>query len=208
MRTTPQPIKRAQVIVINAESAFTKTAYTNDTGRFSLTGLPAGRYTLTVNKPAFLRVSYGAKRYDRPGTPITLKDGAQMNGRHAAHAAWRRPRRRHHGRKRTAGVRRVRACHAGAGAERRAHVRARREPRSMDEITDDHGTYRFFGLPPGEFVVSATPRMFGGEVRAMTEAEIRAVLQALATAATGGRATGDARLLERGNAAAPADTEA
>jgi hypothetical protein len=49
----------------------------------------------------------------------------------------------------------------------------------MNEMTDDRGTYRFFGLPPGEFVVSATPRLFGGEVRAMTEAEIRAVMQAL-----------------------------
>ena len=33
---TPQPIKRATVMVINAESAFTKMAYTNDTGRFRL----------------------------------------------------------------------------------------------------------------------------------------------------------------------------
>ena len=39
---TPQPIKRAQVIVINAESAFSRTAYTNDAGRFSL-DRPAGR---------------------------------------------------------------------------------------------------------------------------------------------------------------------
>jgi hypothetical protein len=50
---------------------------------------------------------------------------------------------------------------------------------NLNEITDDRGGYRFFGLPPGEFVVSATPRLFGGEIRAMTEAEIRAVMQAL-----------------------------
>jgi hypothetical protein len=50
---------------------------------------------------------------------------------------------------------------------------------NFGEATDDQGSYRFFGLPPGEFVVSATPRLIGGEVRAMTDAEIRAVMQAL-----------------------------
>ena len=40
--------------------------------------------------------------------------------------------------------------------------------------------YRFFGLPPGDYTVSAQPRMTSGEIRAMTESEIRAVMQALA----------------------------
>ena len=177
--STPQPIKRAQVLVINAESAFTKTAYTNDTGRFSFAGLPAGRYTLTATKPAFLRVSYGAKSYDRPGTPITLKDGAQMND-----VTLRMPRGSVLG-----GVITDENGQPAFGVSVRVmQVRLQNGERTftpvaaanaMGETTDDHGAYRFFGLPPGDFVVSATPRAFNGEVRAMTDAEIRAVLQAL-----------------------------
>jgi len=176
--STPQPIKRATVMVINAESAFTKTVYTNDTGRFSLTGLPAGRYTMTVNKPAFLRVAYGAKRYDRPGTPITLKEGAQLTD-----ITMRMPRGAVLG-----GVISDENGQPAFGVSVRVmQVRVQNGERTfvpvasgnLSETTDDRGSYRFFGLPPGEFVVSATPRMFGGEVRAMTEAEIRAVMQAL-----------------------------
>jgi hypothetical protein len=48
------------------------------------------------------------------------------------------------------------------------------------ETTDDRGMYRLYGLPPGEYVISATPRLtVGGEVQAMSDGEIRAALQAL-----------------------------
>jgi hypothetical protein len=176
--TTPQPIKRAQVIVINAESAFSRTGYTNDAGRFALSGLPAGRYTLTVNKPAFLRMSYGAKRYDRPGTPITLKEGAQLTD-----ITMRLPRGAvlggvitdEHGQP-VFGVS-VRIMQVRLQNGERTFVPV--ATANMNEITDDRGSYRFFGLPPGDFVVSATPRLFTGEVRAMTDAEVRAIMQAL-----------------------------
>ena len=51
---------------------------------------------------------------------------------------------------------------------------------STFETTDDRGMYRFFGLPPGDYTVNAQPRMTSGEIKAMTESEIRAVMQALA----------------------------
>lgn len=177
--STPQPMKRAQVLIINAESAFTRTAYTNDAGRFSLTGLPAGRYTLTATKAPYLRTSYGAKRYDRPGTPITLKDGAQITDitlkmqRGAV----------------LGGVITDENGQPAFGINVRVmQVRVQNGERTfvpvatsnmMGESTDDRGMYRFFGLPPGDFVISASPRLFGGEVRAMTDGEIRAVMNAL-----------------------------
>ena len=176
--STPQPIKRAQVLVINAESAFTKMAYTNDAGRFAVTGLPAGKYTMSVNKPAFLRVAYGAKRYDRPGTPITLKDGAQLTD-----ITMRLPR----GAVLGGTITDENGQPAFGVSVRVMQVRVQNGERTfvpvanagLNEMTDDRGAYRFFGLPPGEFVVSATPRLMGGEIRAMTEGEIRAVMQAL-----------------------------
>jgi protocatechuate 3,4-dioxygenase beta subunit len=63
------------------------------------------------------------------------------------------------------------------------------------EITDDRGMYRLYGLPPGEYVVAATPRlMVTGEIRAMTDGEVRAAIQAAQQppAAVAGRAGGAA----------------
>jgi len=177
--STPQPLKRAQVLAISAEAQFTKTAYTNEAGRFSLTGLPAGRYTLTANKAPYLRVAYGAKRWDRPGTPITLKDGMQMND-----VTLRLPRGAVLG-----GVIMDENGQPAFGVNVRV-LQARLQngertftpvgvANAMGESTDDRGQYRIYGLPPGDYVVVASPRVFAGEVRAMTEAEIRAVMQAL-----------------------------
>ncbi|HXT70143.1 MAG TPA: carboxypeptidase-like regulatory domain-containing protein [Vicinamibacterales bacterium] len=177
--TTPQPLKRAQVLVMNAESQFTKTAYTNETGRFSLTGLPAGRYSLTASKSPYLRLAYGAKRWDRPGTPITLKEGAQMND-----VTMRLPRGAVLGGviidengQPAFGVN-VRVMQVRMQNGERTFVQAG-VGNALGESTDDRGQYRVFGLPPGDYVVAASPRIFSGEVRAMTEAEIRAVMQAL-----------------------------
>ena len=176
---TPQPVKRAQVIVMNPEAGFTKTVFTNEAGKFSLAGLPAGRYTLSVNKAPFLRASYGARRYDRPGTPITLNEGAQMTG-----VTLRMTR----GSVLGGVITDENGVPAFGVPVRVLQVRVLNGERtytnvgsgnSMNETTDDRGVYRFYGLPPGEYVVAATPRLGTGEVRAMTDAEIRAVMQAL-----------------------------
>ena len=176
---TPQPLKRVQVTVISPEAQFTKMVFTNETGKFAFTGLPAGRYTLAASKPAYLRVAYGARRWDRPGTPITLKDGQQMtdislrmtrgavlsgvildeNGLPAFGVSVR-----------TMQMRMV-------NGERTFINVASSSP--LGETTDDRGMYRFFGLPPGEYAITASPRFAAGEIRAMTESEIRAIMQAL-----------------------------
>ena len=73
-------------------AAVARTTFTDDAGRFSLAGLPAGRYTLVASKAPFLRTSYGAKRSDLPGTPITLEGRQPDDGRRRAPAARRRHR--------------------------------------------------------------------------------------------------------------------
>ena len=46
--------------------------------------------------------------------------------------------------------------------------------------TDDRGVYRIYGLPPGEYIVSATPRLqVSGDVRPITEDEIKWARQQL-----------------------------
>jgi hypothetical protein len=123
---TPQPIKRAQITVSNTDLTVTRTTFTNDSGRFTITGLPAGRYTLAASKAPYLRTNYGAKRYDRPGTPITLKEAEQMPNLTLRMTRGAVAERNHHGRERSARVGGLGARAAIARAERRADVCQRR----------------------------------------------------------------------------------
>jgi hypothetical protein len=120
-------------------------------------------------------MNYGASRPARPGTPITLPDG-----HHLTDVAMRLPRG---------------AVISGTVTDDEGQpvfgvvVRAMRltmqqgvrafSPSPYIDTTDDRGQYRLFGLLPGEYAIVAQPRLTAGEVRAMTDEEIRAVMNAL-----------------------------
>src|SRR6185436_13417320 len=72
---TPQPIRRARVAAQGVDSEVNKWVMTDAAGRFAITDLPEGRYTVSATKPGFVRTVFGAKRFDRPGTPIGLANG-------------------------------------------------------------------------------------------------------------------------------------
>ena len=63
---SPRPARRAIVTLAGAELPAGRSAITDDEGRFVLDGLPAGRFTLTATKPAYLPAAYGA---DVPAVP-------------------------------------------------------------------------------------------------------------------------------------------
>ena len=44
------------------------------TGRYQLTGLPAGRYPITASRPAYIRLAYGQTRPAQSGKPIVVTD--------------------------------------------------------------------------------------------------------------------------------------
>ncbi len=54
------------------------TKETDETGRFSFTGLEAARYQLSAERTGFLRQNYGARRYSSGGTPIRLGQDQQV----------------------------------------------------------------------------------------------------------------------------------
>ena len=177
---TPQPIKRAQVTIVAADGALTRTTYTNNAGRFSMTGLPSGRYNLNVTKAPYLRMAYGAKRPDRPGTPITLKDAEQLTNlamRMTRGAVLSGTITDENGLP-AVGVQ-VQAMRVVMQNGERTFLPGGAVGAQASDMTDDRGVYRFYGLPSGEYVVSAQPRAINGEIKAMTDSEIRAIMAAL-----------------------------
>ena len=74
----PRPVRRAIVSLTGDGLRPNRGAITDDDGRFAIGNLPAGRFTLTVTRGAFITSVYGAKRPGRQGTPIAVRDGEKV----------------------------------------------------------------------------------------------------------------------------------
>lgn len=125
----------------------------------SFRDLPAGRYTVWAGKGGYVEVQFGQRRPFEAGRPIQLADGEVLEklevvlprgsvitgrvvdefGEPVAEAS-------------------VQALRLQIIDGRRRLVGAgRRAP------TDDLGSFRLFGLPPGRYYISATMRSFGAD---------------------------------------------
>lgn len=149
---TGRPMKRARVQIQSPQSGG-RTAITDAEGRYEITGLPAGKYTVTANKTGFVTVSYGQRRPLQASTPIDVLEKQQVKN-----LELRLPR----GSVITGHV-------FDEDGEPLAQVSVRvmrwafqqgerRLTQAGTDQTDDRGEYRVFGLPPGDYVVSAVTR--------------------------------------------------
>jgi hypothetical protein len=152
MTGSGQPARKTRVTLSGTEIRGTRSATTDDQGRFSFTALPAGRYSLNANRPGYLSIAYGARQPGRPGTQIQLSDGQKFQ------ANLQIPR----GSVITGVV-----MDENGEISPQVPVRVMRFvnqngqrtlQNSSSASTDDRGIYRIFGLLPGEYVVCATPR--------------------------------------------------
>jgi hypothetical protein len=177
---TPEPVRRAEVRAIGA-GGMPRTAYTDANGKFVFRALPFGRYTLEANKPGYVRSAYGSRRFDRPGTPVEVTTSERVHN-----LQWRMPR----GSVITGRIMDEFGQPAQGARVSVQQVRIVNGERVLapvpmvtsifGEVADDRGVYRLFGLPAGEYVISATPRSIGtGDIRRMTDAEIQAARQAV-----------------------------
>ncbi len=156
------PIRRAQVRVSSPGARETRVAATDAQGRFEIKALPAGRYTLTASKGGFVALQYGQRRPSESGTPIELGDAQTLDKLSIA-----LPRGSVLGGRITdefgepvanASVTALRYAYTG-GARRMMPA-----GQNGRDTTDDQGQFRLFGLPPGDYYVSATLRGNGPEV--------------------------------------------
>jgi protocatechuate 3,4-dioxygenase beta subunit len=156
------PIRQAIVTLNGAGVAETTT--TDDRGAFVFDGLPAGRFTLSASKAAYVTSAWGATRPNGPGTPIVLAQGEARRDLTV---------RLTHGAVLTGQVRDqfgLPAPHQSVFALQLRWVEGRRVLRPVAAesgsityaspaagyhaaMTDDRGLYRLYGLAPGEYLV-------------------------------------------------------
>jgi Carboxypeptidase regulatory-like domain len=152
---TGRPVKRARVSASGGGRGV-RTTLTDDQGRYRIADLAAGNYTITASKAGYVDGVYGQRRPLQPGTPLALAD-AQAAG--------------------NIDVRILRGGvitgHVGdedgepltralVTVQRYQYVRGERQLMSAGgDQTDDRGQYRVFGLPPGEYYVSASTSGLG-----------------------------------------------
>ena len=154
---TGAPVRRAQVRITGSELAL-KTSLTDGEGRYEFRDLPAGRFTLTAQKPGYMTVQYGQTRPFESGKAVELTDqqlldkadiamprGSVIAGRIADEFG-------------------DPIADATVTAMRSAWTNGKRrlQPAGRPTQTNDLGQYRIFGLAPGDYYVSATFR--GGEM--------------------------------------------
>src|SRR5687768_17577104 len=153
---TGTPVRRAQVR-LSGPDIMPKSAATDQEGRFEFKDLPAGAFSVSASKSGFVTVNYGQKRPFEPGKPIEIVDGQVVEN-----ADITMPR---------GSVISGRImdefgdpiADTQVSAMRSTWVNGRRRLQSAGRTatTNDLGQYRIYGLPPGDYFVSATLR--GGQ---------------------------------------------
>jgi Carboxypeptidase regulatory-like domain len=158
---TGTPIRRAQVRAMSMEARGGGVTSTDAEGRFEIKDLPAGRYNLTATKGGFVTGQFGQRRPGEPGTPIDLGEaqtaekvnfalsrGSVISGRVVDD-----------GGEPVSGTQVAAMRYQFMGGARRL-VPGGGE--GSNDRTDDQGGFRLYGLPPGDYFVSANNR--GGMV--------------------------------------------
>jgi protocatechuate 3,4-dioxygenase beta subunit len=150
---TGMPVRRAQVR-LTAPEIGSKTSLTDAEGRFEFRDLPAARFTMNASKSGYATVQYGQTRPFESGRPIELADNQALDKADIA-----MPR---------GGVISGRildefgepVADAMVSAMRQTWAGGRRRlvPSGRIAQTNDLGQFRMYGLPPGEYYVSATLR--------------------------------------------------
>jgi protocatechuate 3,4-dioxygenase beta subunit len=77
---TGRPLRRARIVAVAPElGGENRSTSTGADGRFELKDLPAGRYTITVNRSGYLQLRYGQRRPLEQGKPLQIADKQTVN---------------------------------------------------------------------------------------------------------------------------------
>jgi Carboxypeptidase regulatory-like domain len=148
---TRQPLHRVRV-TLNTSEPNPPSSVTDTSGRFELTKVPAGTYTLSASRNGYLTIQYGQRRPREPGRTFEIKSGDVLDG--VELALYR------------GGVLSGRVLdedgNPAPGVRVEAievrYIRGRRVPVPARVLfaTNDAGEYRLSGLDPGNYQIRAS----------------------------------------------------
>lgn len=149
-----RPVRRAIVRLSPVVPGPPRSTTTDDAGRFRFDGIAAGQFLLTAGKPGYLESTFGQRQAGsgRPGTPLSVSSGQRVERVTLPIAR--------------GGV--LAGTVADDGGEpafgtdvqafRFAWQRGERTLQLAGSATaDDRGSFRIGALPPGEYLVMASP---------------------------------------------------
>jgi hypothetical protein len=149
---TGAPLRRAEVRAMS-ERSVNRLVTTDGNGQFELRDLPAGEYRLTVSKSGFVSLAYGQRQPFEAAEVIALEQGQRVSATMALPRAGAIAGRIIDEYGEPLAQTRVQALRA-----RTVEGRRRLQPAGPVDLTDDTGAFRLYGLAPGDYYVSATPR--------------------------------------------------
>jgi len=147
---TGAPVRGAEVR-LSSRGSYNRLVTTDGDGSFRLSDLPAGEYRLTVSRTGFTSLVFGQRRPLEAPSTINLAEGESFT----ANLALTR-----------GGAIRGRVIDqfgdpiAGARVQvlrsRMASGQRRLQSMGPGDLTDDTGEFRVYGLPPGDYYVTAS----------------------------------------------------
>jgi hypothetical protein len=157
MASTGTPIRRAQVRAMSMEGRGGGVTSTDNEGRFEIKELPAGRFNISASKGGFVTGSFGQRRPGEPGTPIELADGqaAEKVNFTLSRGSVISGKIVDDGGEPVSGTQVTAMRFAFMGGARRLMPGG---GEGGSDRTDDQGTFRLYGLPPGDYYISASNR--------------------------------------------------
>jgi hypothetical protein len=171
------PIRRAEVRAM-AKTGISRLATTDSDGRFDLRDMPAGEYRLTVSKSGFVPLTYGQRRPFETARTIDLKQGQRIVANMTLPRGGAIT-----GRVYDSAAEPIPSVRVQALRLRTTEGRRRFEPVGPVDLTDDTGAFRIYGLPPGDYYITASvPRaqatmpMGAPLVRPPTAADIKSTM--------------------------------
>jgi hypothetical protein len=165
---TGLPLRRARVMLNALGGGEPRVTLSDPDGAFSFDALPAGRYQLHGSKARYVDGVLGARRPGTPGRPFELADGQAFDNVVLTLAA--------------AGVITGRVLDDFGDVVpsvtvmpmRYRTINGERQlvPIGRPYTTDDTGTFRLYGLPPGTYYVSARAEDMSRFGAAVTDASV------------------------------------
>jgi protocatechuate 3,4-dioxygenase beta subunit len=149
-----QPLRKVQVRAFSPELRENRVAITDARGAYEIKNLAEGRYSLSASKGSFVALQYGQTRPFEPGKPLEIRNAQVLEkidfslprgGIITGHIVDETG-------EPTADVM--------VQVMRYQYVQGRRQllPAGRAAQTNDIGEFRLFGIPPGQYVISATLR--------------------------------------------------